>query len=127
MSLTLIGSRLSFDVEEQTQKIDILKVHFTKCDITLAKNNILNVLSNRNFEFFGIQNQSDLGVYRPYRPLSGRMFPFGIKTQKYKESTIINKGIGKEKLRRKFESNEIEDQRVYFDFNWVKLLKSLIF
>jgi hypothetical protein len=40
-----------------------------------------------------------------------------MKTQEYKESTIINKGIGKETLKRKFESTEIEGQRVYFDFN----------
>jgi hypothetical protein len=44
------------------------------------------------------------------------MFGFRMKTQQYKESTIINKRIGKEKLRRKFESNEIDGQTVYF--NW---------
>jgi hypothetical protein len=39
-----------------------------------------------------------------------------MKTQKYKESTIINKRIGNKKLRRKFESKEIDGQKVYFDF-----------
>jgi hypothetical protein len=122
VSLTLIGSRLSFDFQERTGNFDFLMVLFSKCDINFARKNIPNVFSNRHLEFSGNPNKSDLRIYRtdhiyrichsyrtdtPYRPLSGRMFTFKMKAQEYNEFPIINKGIGKEKLR-KLESNEID-------------------
>jgi hypothetical protein len=50
-----------------------------------------------------------------------------MKTQECKESTMIRKGIGNEKLRRKFESNEINGQRVYFDFNLCEIVEKFTF
>jgi hypothetical protein len=52
VSLTLIYSRLSFDLEGRTGNLPF----FSKCAIRFPRSKIRNVFSNRNLEFWGNQH-----------------------------------------------------------------------
>jgi hypothetical protein len=131
MALTPIGSRMLFGFQENTETLEFWREILSKCVIRFARKNISNLFSNRNWDLLGIRVKSDFRLSQPYRPdqpsrpLSGRIFIFTIKTQESKKFTKIDKGIGKELLWRKFESNEIEGQFVYFGLSFCRFVEKV--
>jgi hypothetical protein len=119
--MPLLRSLLSF--QESTGNLDILNELLSKCEVIFSRKRIPNFVSNGNSAFWGLLKKSDFGFYRSYRPLSGRMFTFTLKTQKCKRSTKIDKGIGKEMLLRKFESNEMDREIICFGLNFCRFVE----